>query len=95
MKYPSWTSTANHKPPMSASIVAPSLVFTPLQALILKQMIGGKSQREIAVNLHMTYNAVHQQIEAARRRTGSSNTPQLVAVFVRMEIGGRQSRLTG
>src|ERR1700758_2780974 len=58
------------------------MLITPIQLRILRGMIGGKNQTQLAGRYHLTARAVHLQIEAARRKTGCMTTSELVAVVV-------------
>jgi DNA-binding CsgD family transcriptional regulator len=48
-------------------------------------MIAGNSQSDISKQFNLSLRAVHQQVEAARRKTGCLNTAQLIATFTRIE----------
>jgi DNA-binding CsgD family transcriptional regulator len=45
---------------------------------IIRRLVNGKSQKEIAAEDGKTIQAVSQQLRTARVRTGSSTTEQLV-----------------
>jgi len=68
--------------------------LSPTQARVLRRLLTGKSEKEMAADLHVSHHTIHSQIRVVYQALQVTSRPELMALFI-SRATNEMSRIEG